>query len=104
MKNNICSGSLPLVVEQCVTKVLSECKENEKDLQALSFETIHMQVSDQIELERACQPAPLYAVTCVTCLEVGQAIQELQNKKNYRDNNKGRKMTIAQIMKMTNLQ
>ena len=55
MKNNICSGSLPLVVEQCVTKVLSECKENEKDLQALSFETIHMQgcVSDQIELRRA---------------------------------------------------
>ena len=52
MKNNICSGSLPLVVEQCVTKVLSEYKENEKDLQALSFETIHMQgcVSDQIEL------------------------------------------------------
>ena len=74
MKNNICSGSLPLVVEQCVTKVLSEYKENEKDLQALSFETIHMQVSDQIELERACHPAPLYAVTCVTCLEVGQAI------------------------------
>ena len=55
VKNNICSGSLPLVVEQCVTKVLSERKENEKDLQALSFETIHMQgcVSDQIELERA---------------------------------------------------
>ena len=56
VKNNICSGSLPLVVEQCVTKVLiSEYKENEKDLQALSFETIHMQgcVSDQIELRRA---------------------------------------------------
>ena len=55
VKNNICSGSLPLVVEQCMTKVLSECKENEKDLQALSFETIHMQgcVSDQIELRRA---------------------------------------------------
>ena len=52
MKNNICSGSLPLVVEQCETKVLSERKENEKDLQKHSFETIHMQgcVSDQIEL------------------------------------------------------
>ena len=52
MKNNICSGSLPVVVAQCVTKVLSEYKENEKDLQAFSFETIHMQgcVSDQLVL------------------------------------------------------